>query len=347
MTMSELDERSKKILWATIKSYIDLKSPIGSEVVTKRFSFGLSPATIRNTMADLIELGYLSQPHTSAGRVPTEKGYRLYVDALLKEYTLPLDPTFLQQLFNRLHSIEKNINRLIEETSKTLSAFSHYVGVAIPPQPKEITLKRIGFVKHSDSKVLCVLISEEGIVKNKLITLAEVLTQRDLNKITNYLNHEITGLTLNEIKTKILSQMSREKTICDELIAKALRIFKEAITWLPEYNVYTGEISGTYNLPDFATISQIKKLFKAIEYKHFIAKILDKIAESDGVQVFIGSENTIYEMEDFSIVVSTYKDRYIARGTIGIIGPTGMDYEHVIPLVRHTAETLTEILSEG
>lgn len=342
--MNKLDERSKEILWATIKSYIDIKSPVGSRMVTKRFSFSLSPATIRNTMADLNDLGYLTQPHTSAGRVPTDKGYRLYVDALLKDHLSP-DNTFLQHLYNRLHSIEKDVNKLVEETSRTLSIFSHYLGVAVPPQADGITLKRIEFIKHKDNKVVCILISEEGIVKNKIITLDEILTTRDIDRITKYLNRELIGLTLKEIRAKIISQMSVEKRVCNRLITNALKMCRKALTWTAEY-IYTGGISGTYNLPDFATISQIKKIFKAIEDKHLIARLLDKIADSDGVQVFIGSENVLSEMKDFSIVVSTYNDRrHITCGTIGIIGPTGMDYEQVIPMVEHTARTLSEILS--
>lgn len=344
--MTELDERSKKILCAVIKSYIDLNGPVGSRIVTKRFSFGLSPATIRNTMADLDDLGYLTQPYTSAGRVPTDKGYRLYVDTLLKEHSLSPNKTFLQYLSKRLRSIKKDINRLIEDASKTLSAFSHYLGVAIPPQTEEIILKQIEFIKHREDKVLCILISEEGTVKNKIIALDEILTQRGIDRITKYLNHELTGLTLKEIKTKIISQMAMEKTICDRLIANALRMCRKAITGVTEYTAYMDGVSGAYNLPDFATIAQIKKIFKALEDKHLIAKLLDKIANSEGIQVFIGSENILPEMKEFSMVVSTYNDSHIARGTIGVIGPTKMNYEHVIPIVDHTAKTLTQILSE-
>lgn len=342
--MVELDERSKKILLAIIQSYIDLNEPIGSRMVTERFSFGLSPATIRNTMAELNESGYLTQPHTSAGRIPTERGYRLYVDSLSKDFSLCPNKTFLQYLSNKLRFIEKDINKLIEEISKTLSTISHYVGIAMQPRSEEIVLKRIEIIRHKNNSLLCLLISEGGIVKNKTITWDDTFSQKDLCRIVKYLNHELTGLPFKEIKKKIISQISKEKTACDKLISNALRICREAIMWATDYN-YSGEISGTRNLPEFATMAQVKKIFQAIEDKHLIVKLLDKISDSQGVQVFIGSENILPEMRDFSVVVSTYYDGR-APGTIGIIGPTRMNYEHIIPIVDQTAKTLTEILLE-
>jgi len=343
--MSELSERNKKILWAIIQSYITLKGPVGSSTVTKRYPLGLSPATVRNTMADLEELGYIIQPHTSAGRIPTEKGYRLYVNTLLKE-SLYINKVLLQRLSNRLRLIEKDVNRLIKETSKTLSIFSNYLGIATSPKADEITLKYIEFIKHRENKVFGVLISKEGIVKNKVIVLEDALTQKQLDKINNYLIDELTGLTLREIKAKILTQISQEKTICDKLISNALRLCKDIIAWETEHMYYAGEISGTTNLPDFATMKQIKEIFKAIEDKHLMVKLLDKMAASEGVQVFIGSENILSEMKEFSMVASTYNEGGRTLGTIGIIGPTRMDYEKVIQIVDFTAKTLTQIFSE-
>lgn len=346
--MYELSERDKKILRAIIDSHIALNGPVGSSTVTKRFSLGLSPATIRHTMADLEKLGYVTQPHISAGRIPTEKGYRLYVNILLKERVLSINKVLLQHLSRRLRLIEKDVNRLIKETSKTLSVFSNYLGIATSPRTGEITLKHIEFIKLTENKVLGILISREGIVKNKVIALLEeTLTQKQLDKINKYLINELTGLTFKEIKAKILTQISREKTICDKLIANALRLCKDVIAWETEYMYYAGEISGTSNLPDFATMKQIKEIFRAIEDKHLMLKLLDKMANSEGIKVFIGSENIISEMREFSMVASTYNNGVRCLGTIGVIGPTRMDYEKVIPIVEFTAKTLTQIFSEN
>lgn len=346
--MNVLDERSRKILWAVTESYIASNGPVSSRTVTRKYPFALSSATIRNTMADLEELGYITQPYTSAGRIPTERGYRLYVNSILKKHTLAKNKRkrLLKQLSDNLPSIEKDVHKLIKEVSKTLSDLSHYLGVATPPKEENITLKRIEFIKHERKKVLGILISEEGIIKNKIIYMEELFTQKKLNKIARYLNNELTGLTIGEIRARIILQISREKTICNELIINALMLCKKLIEWETENMFHVGEISGTANLPDFANMKQIKGLFRAIEDKHLMVKLLDKMIGSEGVQVLIGSENTISEMKELSMVGSTYNDGNRTLGTIGVIGPTRMNYEMVIPIVDLTAKTLTQILSE-
>lgn len=342
--MNELDERCQKILWAIIQTHISNNCPIGSRTVMKNFSMSISSATIRNAMADLEELGYVIQPHTSAGRIPTEKGYRLYVDSLLKECA-SINKQLLRQIIYKLRSIEKDINKLIKETSKTLSIFSNYVGIATHPKAESMILKRIEFLRHMDNRILSVLISEDGVVKNRVIVLEEdVLTQRQLDKINCYLNNKLRGLTIKEIKDRILFQMAQEKRLCDKLIDKALMLCKKAVE--TETENY-GEIFGVFNVPDFATVEQIKEIFRAIEEKHLMVKLLDKITISEGVQVFIGSENFLLEMKDLSVVISTYNDGRRPLGAIGIIGPTRMNYLKVIPFVNHTAKALTQILSEG
>jgi len=342
--MNELDERCQKILWAIIQTHISSNCPIGSRTVMKNFSMSISSATIRNAMADLEELGYVTQPYTSAGRIPTEKGYRLYVDSLLRECT-SINKRLLQQIICKLRSIEKDINKLIKETSKTLSVFSNYIGIATHPKSENMVLKRIEFLRHTNNKILSVLISEDGIVKNKIIVLEEdIFTQRQLDKINRYLNNKLRGLTVREIKDRILFQMAQEKRLCDRLIDKALVLCKKAIEMETENY---GEIFGVFNVPDFATMEQIKEIFRAIEEKHLMVKLLDKIVISEGVQVFIGSENFLLEMKDLSVVLSTYNDGQRPLGAIGIIGPTRMNYLKVIPFVNHTAKALTQILSEG
>jgi heat-inducible transcriptional repressor len=240
-----LDERSKNILWAIIDSYIACSGPVGSRTVTRKYSFGLSPATIRNTMADLEEMGYITQPYTSAGRIPTDKGYRLYVNSILKKHALNTNKKLLQRLYSKLRIIEKDINSLIKEASKTLSDYSRYLSVASPPKTEDITLRRIEFLRHSRKSVFGILISEEGIVKNKIIPLKGTITQKQLEKITNFLNNELSGLTLKEIKAKILRDLSEEKAVCDKLIMDALTLCKKIIVWERENIFFSGEISGT------------------------------------------------------------------------------------------------------
>lgn len=344
--MSELNERTEKILRAIIQSYIDLKVPIGSSVVTRRFSFGLSPATIRNIMAALEELGYVTQPYTSAGRVPTERGYKYYVDALLKEYTLSMNKAIVHKLFNRLQGIEKDLQQLINETSKTLSLFSSYLGIVTPPRAEDRTLKHIRVVKYERNRVLSILIFEDGTVKNRIINLERAYTQRELDKITNYLNISFGGISLSEVKNRVAYQLSRESITCDRLIANSLMVCKGLISMENEDMLMEG-LTGASNLPDFADINEIKDILKAIEDKHLMLKLLAQVDSSEGVQVFVGLEKIIPSMKKLSMVVSTYTDSVDARGTIGIIGPIRMNYKELIPIVDRTAKTLTKILSES
>jgi heat-inducible transcriptional repressor len=258
-----------------------------------------------------------------------------------------MNKKLLTQLYNKLRLIEKDINRLGKEASVALSDFSRYLGVAIPPRTDEITLKRIEFIRHGRKKVFGIFISEEGVVKNKVIQMDESLTQKHLDSTAKYLNNELSGLSLKEIRARVLAQVAEEKTLCNNLIINALMLCKKLIMWESENVFYFGEISGTRNLPDFANMKQIKELFKAIEEKHLMLKLLDKMVDSDGVQVFIGSENILAEIKELSMVASTYNDGYRTLGTIGIIGPTRMNYAKIIPIVDMTARTLTQILSES
>lgn len=344
--MNELNERTEKILRAIIQSYIDLNVPIGSSMVTRRFSFGLSPATIRNIMAALEELGYITQPYTSAGRVPTERGYKHYVDTLLKEYTLSMNKAIVNELFNKLRGIEKDLQRLINETSKTLSLFSSYLGIVTPPRAEDRTLKHISVIKYDSNKALSILIFGDGTFKNRIIDLERAYTQRELDKITNYLNISFGGISLSEVKDRVAYQLSRESVICDKLIAKSLMVCKELISMENEHMIMEG-LTGASNLPDFADINEIKDILKAIEDKHLMLKLLAQVDGSEGVQVFVGLENIIPSMKKLSLVVSTYTDSVEARGTIGIIGPISMNYKELIPIVDRTAKTLTKVLSKS
>ncbi len=341
--MGELSERSKKILWAIIQSHIACNAPVGSFMVTKKFSLGLSSATIRNTMADLEELGYVTQPYTSAGRVPTERGYKLYVKTLLKEPALAIDKILFQKLSSKLRLIEKDINRLVKEAAKTLSSLSRYLAIVTSPRIDEMILKHIKFIKYGKKKALCILISEEGMIKNKVIDLKEIHSQKQLDKIAEYLNKELNVLTLREAREKIISQLFKEKMSCDKLISSALLMCKDITAGAD--NISMDGLSGTCNLPDFTSMQQIKEILKAIEDKHLMIKSLHQVSGTQGVQVFIGMENILPAMKDLSMVISTYNDKKRACGAIGIIGPTRMNYKKLIPIVDHTAKTLTQILS--
>ncbi len=341
--MSKLSERSERVLLAIIQTHIASNSPVGSFKVTKRFSFNLSPATIRNTMAELEELGYVTQPHTSAGRIPTERGYRYYVNMLLKERAS--NTNLLDTLYKKLRNLEKDFHKLIIETSRALSLTTKYIGIVTPPRTEEIILKHVRFITYDQTKTLCILISEEGIIKNKVVTLKGIRSQRQLERITNYLNNRFGGTPLREIRNSIISQISREKIVCDRLITNALITFKDMISWEDEDLLLEG-LTGTSNLPDFVDIKQIKDILRAIEDKHLMLKLLEQVSTSEGLQVLVGLQDIVPSMKEMSLVASTYTDRLNAKGTIGIIGPTRMNYKKLIPIVEQTANTLTQVLME-
>jgi heat-inducible transcriptional repressor len=342
--MENLSERSRKVLYAVVQSYINYPDPVGSRVVTKRYSFGLSPATIRNIMADLEEMGFLLQPHTSAGRVPTDLGYRFYVDSLFAEENFHLNMEMLQDLHEKLETLKNDIDLLLSETTKSLSALSHYLGVAMSPMPDMTTLKRINLLKYKSDTVAAVLFTDEGLVRNKIISVDADISQKDLNRIAGYLNAEFSGYTFDEIRLKVIREMSREKIRCDNLISRAMQICREAL-YFPYSDLFVSGLSEVLDLPDFADLKKIRELSRAIEDKHTIIKLLDKLSEFDGVQVLIGSENSMDELKKLSVVVSPCKEGDRPIGVVGIIGPTRMNYEKAIFIVENTAKFITKMLS--
>jgi heat-inducible transcriptional repressor len=343
--MQNLSERTKKVLYAVVQSYINHPDPVGSRYVTKRYEFGLSPATIRNIMADLEEMGYLTQPHVSAGRVPTDLGYRFYVDSLVAEKSYYTNLEALNKLYSKLKSLKDDIEKLLNETTKSLSSLSHYLGLAMSPIPDTTTLKRINIYKYRDNQLAVILFTDEGLIKNKIINIDIDISQKDLNRIANYINSEFSGYTLDEIRVKILKEMSSDKLKCEGLIAKAMKICQDAL-YFPECNLFVSGLSEVLELPDFADLEKIKELSKAIEDKHTIIKLLNEITDAEGVKVIIGSENTLDELKKLSLVVSPCKEGNKSIGVVGIIGPTRMNYAKAILIVESTARFISRMLSE-
>ncbi|MCE5194110.1 MAG: heat-inducible transcriptional repressor HrcA [Nitrospiraceae bacterium] len=340
-----LDNRNKQILCAIVQSYIDNPDPVGSRFITKKFAISLSPATIRNIMSDLEELGFLSQPHTSAGRVPTDKGYRFYVNSLISGESQPDDSAFARELAKELESIRNDMNFLLSETTKRLSNFLHYLGFALSPKTRTATFNRINLLKHKGNFIVTVLFTDEGLVNNKIVDIDCDLTQRDLNRIAAYLNSEFYGCTLEEISSIIIREMAIEKAVCDSMISRAMMICREAMAF-SFGDIYVSGLSEVLNLPDFADLEKIKEISKAIEDKHLIIKLLDKISDFDSVQVIIGSENSVSEMKKFSIVAKTFMQGDKPAGSIGIIGPTRMDYPRAIAMIDITAKLISQVLSD-
>jgi heat-inducible transcriptional repressor len=341
-----LNERNRKILCAIVRSYINNPEPVGSGLITKKYSFNLSSATIRNIMSDLEDMGFLSQPHISAGRVPTDKGYRLYVNSICSEEDeQPDDRVSVYDLLKELEAIKNDIGVLLNETAKRLSNFSHYLGIALSPRAGMSIFNRIELFKHRGKQIVTLFFTEEGLVKNKILDIGFDISQRDLNRISAYLNSEFHGHCLDEIRSMILKEMAKEKDLCDTLISRAIRICKEAL-FFPYDDIFISGFSEVLGLPDFSDVEKIKEISRAIEDKHLILKLLDRLIEMDGVQVIIGSENPFVEMKGLSVVASTYKEGNRPIGCIGMIGPTRMDYLKAMEMVDTASRFITRVISE-
>ena len=338
-----LDDRSKQVLYAIIQCYINTPGPVGSRVVSKKYHFGFSPATIRNIMSDLEEMGYLRQPHTSAGRVPTDSGYRFYVDSLSAEKQ-QINNSLTAELTKKFELIKKDINSFLDDASKMLSELSHYIGITMSPNTSMTTLSKIELLKYRDNQLAVILFTDEGIIKNKIVPVDPNISQKELNLIAEYINSRFKGQSLDEIKRLILKEMTRERVLCDSLISEAIRICRTAFSAAPG-NIYISGLSEVLRLPEFCDINRIRELLQTLEAKHIIVNLLDNIADSEGTQVIIGAENLLDEMKQFSLVAATYKEGNRPIGTVAIIGPKRMNYQEAISIVNSTAEFITKLLS--
>jgi heat-inducible transcriptional repressor len=338
-----LDDRSSQILQAVIQLYISSPGPVGSRAVTKKFPIGLSPATIRNIMSDLEEMGFLRQPHTSAGRVPTDIGYRFYVNSLSAERP-EVDSELVSEMNRKLDLLGNDVNSFLDNASRILSELSHYIGISVSSGTNRTTLSRIELVPYRKNQIAVILFTDEAIIRNRIINVEQEISRSDLNRLSDYINERFSGHSLDMIKEIIVREISDERILCDSLISEASRICREVFTAV-DSDIFISGLSEVVNLPDFCDISRIRGLLKTLEDKHIILKLLENISDTDGTQILIGSENPLDEMKQFSLVAATYKEGNRPIGAIGIIGPTRMNYSQAITLVDTTAKFITDILS--
>jgi heat-inducible transcriptional repressor len=341
-----LDERTRNILMAVIHSFIHTGEPVGSRTISKRFDFGLSPATIRNIMSDLEELGFLGQPHTSAGRMPTDQGYRFYVDNLRGIEALSAEESAL--ISQRYAPYHGEVDEVTAGTSRLLSEISRYAGVVL--HIFAITIfKRIEFVKIRGRQVLAIFVMESGMVHNRLIILDEEMTQEELYQISNYLNQEFSGQPLRTIRQHVLDRMAEEKAQYDKLSQQALSVGAKTFGETSEdaSDIYLGGTSNIMDQPEFASnLDQMKELFKAFEEKNRLISLLDKCLDEPGVHVIIGSETPFKDMHECSFVTHTYSYDNRTLGVLGVVGPKRMVYPRVMAIVDHTANIVSKILTQ-
>lgn len=339
----ELSERSRLILQAIIEDYTSTGEPVGSRTLSRRTGINLSPASVRNVMADLEDLGYLFSPHTSAGRIPTDKGYRFYVGSLLQVQQLSREVR--EHLLQESNFRELDTEGLLREAGRILSAISNYTGLVMVPRFTSTVFRRIEFVRLAATRVLVVFITQTGIVQHKMVEVREPLTQSELDEVTNYLNQEFSGLSIQEVKSRIATEMAREQVLFDSLQRRALLLSSYVLQHDLGGQVFVEGASNIFEQPEFADLSTMKRLLRTFDQKTLLVELLDKAQQVEGVQILIGSADNNSEIEGCSLVTSSYSSHRGTTGILGVIGPTRMPYAMVIPLVDYAATLVSDILN--
>lgn len=344
--MAELDERKEKILYAIIQNYQETGEPVGSRTISKYLDVKLSPATIRNEMSDLEEMGYIVQPHTSAGRIPTDKGYRLYVDRMLSERNLPAvpmaDPSFLIKRVDR-------VEELLMQMARLLASDTHYATMITGPRYKRTKLKFIQLSPMGDGKLLVVVVAEGNLVKNHIISIGEDISAEGILQLNLLLNNNLSGLTIDEITLDVISRMKAEDGEHAELINKVLDAVAESIRKEEKVPIYTSGAPNIFKYPELTGGDKASELISTLEEKEPLGLIVRSGEEEAGrhdIQVFIGDEVPVESMKDCSVVTATYELGNGVQGKIGIIGPKRMDYQKVVETLQRTMSQLDVIFQE-
>ncbi len=343
-----LDERAKRVLWAVVESYIEKPEPVGSRYIMKKYGFDVCSATIRNIMSDLEDEGFLFQPHTSAGRVPTDLAYRFYVDYIFEEvlkFRSAEIKKIIENLTKKLRKLRNNMNSLFLETTQNLSQATKYLGLALLPETDKTALHRIDFIKFREDTVIAIVVNDKGIVKNKIIRAIPQITQQELNSLADFVNSNYHGKAFDEIREDLLKRLKKEKIYWDKIISKILKICQQALYFSRE-DLY---ISGLYNLmylPDFCDVEKLRQIAKTIQNRHLLIKLFENIDDEEEIKIIIGEENPFEELRNLSVIASPYKERGKSLGVIALVGPKRMNYERAIMFVNAFAKSLTYTLSE-
>jgi len=336
-----LSDRAQSLLKILVERYIAEGQPVGSRALSRASALELSPATIRNVMADLEEMGFVASPHTSAGRVPTPKGYRLFVDTLLT--VRPLEEMERQQLEEQL--LPDDPHRVVTTASQMLSDLTHFAGIVVAPRRRGAVLRHVEFFGLSEKRVLLIIVASDGEVQNRVLVTDRAYKPSQLTEAANYINQHYAGLEFDQLRQKVRAELLDLHRDISSLMQAAIQAGSEALT--PADGMV---ISGGRNLLEIDELSsdmqRLRRLFDLFERKTQLLEILEQSERADGVKIFIGGESQLVPLDECSIVTAPYEVDGQVVGTVGVIGPTRMAYERVIPIVDVTAKLVSFALSQ-
>lgn len=335
-------DRAKQILSAIIDNYIEKGTPIGSKKLSTYNRFNLSPATIRNVMSDLEDLGFIASPHTSAGRIPTSKGYRFFIDRLLEFQ--PVDSNEIASIKDTVSQTKSSNKDLATNVSTTLSAITQLAGIVTVPKQHKSTLKEIDFIPLSEQRVLAIVVINDSEVENKILQMKRNFSRDELQISANYLNQNYVGRSFEYIKNNLLTQLKETSALANSLMNDIINIADELLT---NQNKDEYVVTGKNQLLDFEELSdmnQLKELFDAFNEQQLLLQLLDKSMSTSNIQIFIGQESGYRIFDNCTLITAPYTNEVGSVGVLGVIGPTRIAYQRVIPIVDVTAKLLSQSL---
>ena len=344
----ELSDRKEKILDAIIRSYLETGEPVGSRTISKNTDLNLSSATIRNEMSDLEEMGYIIQPHTSAGRIPTDKGYRFYVDNILKDKMSELDEREKKVTEKEDLLIEKvdKVETLLQNMAKVLANNTNYATMVSAPKSQENKIKFVQLSVIDENQLLCNVVSDKNHVVNRIIKITQQISQEMIVRLNVALNTVLAGLSLEEINLGVISTLTSQAGEFEGLVNEVLKTITEAIATEAQMKIYTSGATNIFKYPELSDKERASQLLTTLEEKSQLTELINESDEETGIQVYIGSESPVKSMKDCSVVTATYELEDGFKGTIGIIGPKRMDYEKVVETLRTVKEQLSETFKD-
>jgi heat-inducible transcriptional repressor len=347
MNGRELDPRKELILKVVTDDYIESAEPVGSRTIARKYNLGLSPATIRNEMADLEENGYLQQPHISAGRIPSHQGYRYYVDSLMKQQALnKKELQVIQSCINNLTMDLDELDLLLQQTVKVLAQITRYPSLMLGPKLQPSVFTHVQLIPLNEHNILVLVVTNMGVIENKLITVDVPVSQMDLDRISYVLNKKLRGKTFDKLKTSFISELREEMEVHDSLFHKAIHLLLRTLESRDKDRIYLDGIINILDHPEFKELEKFKSLMEMMDEEESIYRMLEKTSGHQGLQISIGEEIEEEAFQQCSVVTATYEIGGKVVGTIGVLGPTRMDYGHVVAVVDFVSHYLSKVLSD-